>query len=202
MNAVTGMTKVINLNTVNDLQAWLKHPDHIYIGRGSKWGNSNKISKINSREQVVQQYFIDLQNNKELLGSILELQGKTLGCWCSPRLCHGFVLLEFLASAMSATEEMSNISDAIKGLQETFKQDMANIKSEIKAEIASYSFQINESISNMRQVIIDNLVRENRELSKAVKMLHERVVKTERQVNTTEQNNRKNNFSVKYQQVR
>ena len=35
---------------------------------------------------------IGLRNNTELLESIKELEGKTLGCWCAPQLCHGSVL--------------------------------------------------------------------------------------------------------------
>lgn len=44
--------------------------------------------------------------------------------------------------------------------------------------------------------MIDNLVRDNRTLQKTVRMLFERLIKTERQVNQTEQNNRKNNLEI------
>jgi len=30
----------------------------------------------------------------ELLSSLPELLGKTLGCWCSPSRCHGDVLIK------------------------------------------------------------------------------------------------------------
>jgi hypothetical protein len=35
-------------------------------------------------------------NNKELFDSLEELEGKTLGCHCKPKECHGDVLIELL----------------------------------------------------------------------------------------------------------
>ena len=98
---------------------------------------------------------------------------------------------------------MSEFSDAIKRLEESiekkfdlFKGELASTKSEIKEEISASSTQLAESISNMRKIIIDNLVRENQTLQKTVQILFERLVKTERQVNLSEQNNRKNNLEI------
>jgi hypothetical protein len=35
----------------------------------------------------------------ELVAALAELAGKTLGCWCAPRACHGDVLAR-LANAL------------------------------------------------------------------------------------------------------
>lgn len=89
---------IINLRTVNDIQSWLQGQNNIYIGRetnnlaGSKWGNPYKVRKYNSRKTVVSLYEQHLKGNEELVKSIDELKGKTLGCWCAPQLCHGGVL--------------------------------------------------------------------------------------------------------------
>ena len=56
------MINVINLHEMSDKELWLKHPDHVYIGRerswvqGSKWGNPYVICKELNREQAVQKY--------------------------------------------------------------------------------------------------------------------------------------------------
>lgn len=34
--------------------------------------------------------------NQELMNSLHELGGKTLGCWCRPEDCHGDILLKLL----------------------------------------------------------------------------------------------------------
>ena len=90
---------VINLQTVNDIESWLQKPNNTYIGRetkniaGSKWGNPFKLRDYNNcRKTVVSLYEEYVSSNRELLNSIDELKGKTLGCWCAPRLCHGSVL--------------------------------------------------------------------------------------------------------------
>ena len=66
----------------------------IYIGRGSKWGNPFVIGKDGNRSDVINKYRTYILNNVELMNSIYELKDKTLGCWCSPKPCHGDVLIE------------------------------------------------------------------------------------------------------------
>ena len=41
-----------------------------------------------------------IRNNRELLEDIHQLKGKTLGCWCHPKLCHGNVILKILQETM------------------------------------------------------------------------------------------------------
>jgi hypothetical protein len=71
----------------------------IYIGRPSKWGNSFIIGRDGTREEVIEKYTKYLLGNIGLMRDIGELKGKVLGCWCSPKLCHGEVL-EKLANAV------------------------------------------------------------------------------------------------------
>jgi hypothetical protein len=75
----------------------------VYIGRGmhrgtwhlehSKWHNPYIIGKDGTRDQVLQKYRDYLLSSK-LVGDLLELEGKVLGCWCAPEPCHGHVLVE------------------------------------------------------------------------------------------------------------
>ena len=81
------MTKVVNK---------YKHVYDVYIGRGSKWGNPFVIGKDGTREEVINKYEKYLLNNPELLNSLHELKGKTLGCFCKPKACHGDVLVKYI----------------------------------------------------------------------------------------------------------
>ncbi len=66
----------------------------VYIGRPSIWGNPFTIGKDGTREEVIEKYREYIKNKPELLNRLHELKGKTLGCWCSPKACHGNVLVE------------------------------------------------------------------------------------------------------------
>jgi hypothetical protein len=77
-----------------------KNPYDVYIGRPSKWGNPYVIGKDGTREEVVALYKEYLENSPHLLKSVVELQGKTLACWCSPLSCHGDVLAEYANTTM------------------------------------------------------------------------------------------------------
>ena len=89
---------IINLYTIADKQQWIRNKNNVYIGRGtkdlpaSKWGNPHKLRGTNNRPKVVQQYSEYFSQNKELVNSVIQLKGKTLGCWCSPEQCHGEIL--------------------------------------------------------------------------------------------------------------
>jgi hypothetical protein len=80
-----------------------KEPFDVYIGRPSKWGNpfSHKTGtlakfKVSSRDEAVDKYRDYILSKPDLLSQLHELDGKILGCWCSPQRCHGDVLLELL----------------------------------------------------------------------------------------------------------
>jgi hypothetical protein len=64
----------------------------VYIGRPSKWGNPFQVGRDGTREQVIERYERWLLTQPELLAALPELAGRTLGCWCAPRACHGDVL--------------------------------------------------------------------------------------------------------------
>ena len=71
----------------------------VYIGRGSKWGNpfthkdeTKAEYRVSSREEAIEKYREWIMNQPELLKDLHELKGKTLGCFCKPKACHGDVL--------------------------------------------------------------------------------------------------------------
>lgn len=69
-------------------------PEHVYIGRPSKWGNPFLLGKDGSRQEVIQKFREWISQNGKLLSDLVELKGQKLGCWCHPQACHGDVLAE------------------------------------------------------------------------------------------------------------
>lgn len=69
-----------------------RKPFDVYIGRPSKWGNPFSIGKDGSREEVISKYEEWIKTQDDLMSDIEELRWKILGCWCSPKPCHGDVL--------------------------------------------------------------------------------------------------------------
>ena len=75
----------------------------VYIGRPGKWGNPFQIGRDGTREQVIARYERWIATQPELLAALPELAGKTLGCWCAPKVCHGDVLARLAAELDSGS---------------------------------------------------------------------------------------------------
>lgn len=79
-----------------------KEPYDLYIGRAnyhlnleqSKWANPFHLKREADRPQVLADYEEHVEDSPELIASLHELEGLTLGCYCSPKLCHGNVLIK------------------------------------------------------------------------------------------------------------
>lgn len=79
---------------------WKQQPYDVYIGRPSKYGNpfSHKGATgaicVSNRGEAIWKYYLWLRDNPAKLEEFIgELKGKTLGCWCPPKPCHGDVLI-------------------------------------------------------------------------------------------------------------
>lgn len=94
-------TKLINYRTYN-----LDRAKVIPIDRRSIFGNQFVMDKDGTREEVIEKYkygdehrlgFYDkIENDILFRDCIQRLEGKTLGCWCTPLPCHGDVIIEYL----------------------------------------------------------------------------------------------------------
>lgn len=85
-----------------------KEPYDIYIGRGSLWGNPYTHLKtgtkaehtVETREESIimfEKYLRQrLVNEPDLKTELLKLSGKTLGCFCKPKSCHGDVIAKIV----------------------------------------------------------------------------------------------------------
>ncbi len=76
---------------------------HIFIGRGSKWGNpfshmkgTAAKYKVATRKEAVAKYEEWILTQPQLLKALEELEGHTLMCFCDPAPCHGHVLVKLL----------------------------------------------------------------------------------------------------------
>ena len=103
------VTRVVNLH---------HRPYDVYIGRAGHgldgyFGNPIRIGSrcqvcgdSHGREQTIacyHQYFIErIQRDAQFRTRVHGLRGKTLGCFCKPRPCHGDVIAEYLNTLESA----------------------------------------------------------------------------------------------------
>ena len=76
------MTRVVNLR---------REDCDVRICRPGQWGNPFRIGRDGTREEVISKYEIYIMNTP-LISRLPELIGKTLGCWCKPKACHGDIL--------------------------------------------------------------------------------------------------------------
>jgi len=101
-----------------------REPHDVYIGRPSKWGNpfthiadKKTAAKyiVASREEAVQKYkeWILEGEGQWLLEHLHELEGKTLGCWCAPKLCHGNALIEIINEKNKITMNKEEAKDLL-----------------------------------------------------------------------------------------
>ena len=96
--------KELNKMGYRDFEEWQNaSPDHVYIGRnmslyvkgafGSKWGNPFKKGRV---DYILERYAQHVRDDPALYNSLMELDGKVLGCWCTPEPCHGNVLIRLV----------------------------------------------------------------------------------------------------------
>lgn len=79
-------------------------PYDVYIGRGSIFGNPYVIGRDGTREQVIARYeewFKFLIRDSKFVAELKSLKGKKLGCFCSPLLCHGHIIADYVNSLES-----------------------------------------------------------------------------------------------------
>ena len=116
-------TQVVNVKVAyirpefENLKDWVKNSNNIYIGRqgivfikqdskrvrfpkkASIWANPFKICKGVTRSDVLKKYEKYIREkilNEPNKYCIESLRGKTLGCWCHPKGCHGDILKKLL----------------------------------------------------------------------------------------------------------
>ncbi len=107
------MTQVVHVRKFSFVQFT---SNCVYIGRdydGFKdegWGNPFHIGKDGNRKEVLRKYREWVVKQPALLARLHELDGKILGCWCKPYLCHGDVLRELVDEYRGQNLQYQNAS--------------------------------------------------------------------------------------------
>lgn len=93
-----GYPTLANHRRDGQLLKWAKFAGcHVYIGRGSPWGNPFEIDQDGDRDYCIESFgTYYLPRKPSLLDALPALMGKVLECYCWPLPCHGEVLLETL----------------------------------------------------------------------------------------------------------
>lgn len=83
----------------------------VLIDRRTQFGNPYKMrpgADGADRAGVIADYEkwarLQAATNPDWAAAVKALYGKTLGCWCAPKACHGDVLLKIAAELMAATD--------------------------------------------------------------------------------------------------
>ena len=78
----------------------------VYIGRPSKWGNPfswlpGTLAEFTAKDRndSIDKYEAWIKQQPELMASLEDLRGQTLGCFCHPSKCHGDVLAKLVREA-------------------------------------------------------------------------------------------------------
>lgn len=71
---------------------------HPRFGQGSKFANPFKIEGGDTRYDVIGKYrewlWVKLATREISVSELMSLEGKRLGCFCSPKACHCDVIVE------------------------------------------------------------------------------------------------------------
>lgn len=83
--------------------------DVLFIGRPSIYGNPFKIGRDGSREVVIQKYkayfWKRLNEDAHFLSAVRALEGKRLKCFCTPKPCHGDVIIAWFRAGCPLKEK-------------------------------------------------------------------------------------------------
>lgn len=102
-----------------------RDPYDVYIGRGNdpatgeqgQWGNPIRLRIGASREGVLKRYrrwlWEEIKAGKVSLDDLAALDGKALGCWCAPNLCHGEVLAAAAAWAAKLKKDRESLASDV-----------------------------------------------------------------------------------------
>ena len=97
---------LINLHQIKDKMNWVSM-GNVYIGRDNKilksiWGNPFKLinNDLEERIESVLKYYIHVSHS-DLFFKLDQLcYANYIGCWCTPELCHGDILLFLLKNSV------------------------------------------------------------------------------------------------------
>lgn len=97
-HAAGDVTRLVNVSDVDETGVTM-------IDRRTRFGNpfvtrdaGGKYSREESVERYIEWFDERIEENTLFRRRVRELAGETLGCHCMPKLCHGHVILYYLAT--------------------------------------------------------------------------------------------------------
>lgn len=108
-------TEVVNQKRTDDFDIDIgradrgqSHMNNTPVGEPGWIGNPYPKSDY-GRAECIERFradFVDrLQNDSEFREAVEALRGKTLGCYCKPKACHGDVIVKFIERGNGFLEE-------------------------------------------------------------------------------------------------
>ncbi len=67
-----------------------------YIGRSTAWGNPWVVGVHGKRREVLEKFDVYLRGHPDPEGWLGKLVGKRLVCHCSPKYCHGHLIVKYI----------------------------------------------------------------------------------------------------------
>src|SRR5262249_48911990 len=99
-------TVLANAHVDHALIAWAQQTGRLRrIDRTSAWGSPTELHDPNDdveREACVRAYAAYFDTRSDLQARLDDLAGKVLACWCTPKECHGLVLMGLLEPQFTA----------------------------------------------------------------------------------------------------
>lgn len=87
------MGKVVNINKNEDFDVYIGRAG---MGMGGYFGNPFTSGTRSEKLKKFEEYLIQrIENDKKFRENVKKLHGKTLGCFCKPKPCHGDILLKY-----------------------------------------------------------------------------------------------------------
>lgn len=132
-----------------------KEPYDVYIGRPSEWGNPFEIGPDGDREAVIEKYKSWIINQPHLLDKLRTLEGKTLGCWCHPKPCHGDVLIELLDNIVYQCQSCMGVYQYLVSTCDCYGDSAEDRKSQSQKFKVGYIVYSNDIITQPQSYRID-----------------------------------------------
>jgi hypothetical protein len=93
-------TRIVNLR---------REPYDVYVGRGGRGMDGyfgNPFRGLHALQLYRRRFYDRIQSDPEFRRRVLALRGKTLGCFCKPRACHGDIIVAWLEAQPQEGETM------------------------------------------------------------------------------------------------
>ena len=174
------MTNIVNLYNIDNIEAWLKNDNNVYVGRpnplinNAKWGNPHKFKKESDRPLVVKSYKEYILSNEHLASTVQELKDKVLGCWCSPKLCHAEVLHELAGNY--PVYEMSH--DHFTRNSSSAEKPPMSPKPTLIKPVKLNTAQLQEKLEKL-ELQVTQLLDESRQKDERISKMEERITQLE-----------------------